>query len=297
MQAIIDIGSNTIRMLLANCDNGIIQNHSYYRDITRLAGGLSDQHGLSESSMLNSLAVLNKYKNILSQHDVKQLRVIGTAALRRAKNKHHFIESLFSETGLSLEVINGDEEALLTAKGVLSVIQPIPESAIIIDIGGGSTELAFAHNGDITFQESYPLGVVNLSEEFSSYSDRQNRIDSVFKNVEESIKSVKVPFILIGTAGTISTLGAIHLELDSYDARKINNHELSVTWLMSLEQRLQALSVREREAMTGMEKGRGDLILPGLQILLTMTRKLQLSSIKISDSGLLEGAILSLTDS
>ena len=203
-------------------------------------------------------------------------------------------------TGLQIEVIEGAEEALLTTMGVLSVVDPVPESVIIIDIGGGSTELACLIDGRIRFQESYPLGVVRLCEECSSVSERQQQIDAVFDQFTESLLTLGLadrPYQLIGTAGTITTLAAIHLQLDEYDAALINNHELSSVWLEELQQMLQLLSVPEREALTGMEPGRGDLILPGLQILLTLSRLLQLSSLKVADSGLLEGVMLGLTDS
>ncbi|MDA3902562.1 MAG: hypothetical protein PF441_03820 [Desulfuromusa sp.] len=299
MHAVIDVGSNTIRMLIGECCKGTILPHSYHREMTRLAGDYSASSGLSELGMSKTLATLKSYQNSISSQNVSQIRVVGTAALRRAENRQVFLDMVLAETGLNIEVIEGDEEAQLTTMGVLSVVGPMTNSTVVIDIGGGSTELACIINGQIRLQKSYPLGVVQLCEECFSDAERQQLIDAVFKQFAESIKLIGLtdrPYQLIGTAGTITTLAAIHLQLEKYNASLINNYYLSVNWLNILQQKLKLLSVPEREALIGMEPGRGDLILPGLQILLTLLRQLQLSSLRVSDSGLLEGVLLSLTD-
>ncbi len=299
MHAVIDVGSNTIRMLIGESSNGIILPHSYHRQITRLAGGFSEQLGLAEAGLSKSLSTLKLYKKIIFSHNVSSIRVVGTAALRRAHNRDVFIDKVLAETGLTIEVIDGVEEARLTTMGALSAINPLPESAIIIDIGGGSTELVGFAAGAIRFQNSYPLGVVNLSEEWSSKTERQQQINATFEHLTESLESTGLSnnrTSLIGTAGTITTLAAIHLQLLEYAAEKINNHELSACWLNKLQQKLELMSVPEREALVGMEQGRGDLIVPGVQILLTLMEQLHLSSLRVADSGLLEGVFMSLTD-
>ncbi|MFK5926934.1 MAG: hypothetical protein QM483_09915 [Desulfuromusa sp.] len=298
MDAVIDVGSNTIRMLLGDYQNGRLLSPRYCRNITRLSGDFSEQNGLSEAGMCRSLTALKSYKKIISAQQVSQIRVVGTAALRRARNRQTFIDVVYSETGLTIEVIDGAEEALMSTRGALSVISPIPRAAIVIDIGGGSTELACVIDGYIHFQKSYPLGVVRLCEEYSSETDRQQQIDATCKQFAESLAGLdKFDYQLIGTAGTITTLAAIHLQLEKYDADMINNHEISFSWLKRLQQKLELLSVQEREAVAGMEQGRGDLILPGLQILLALLSLLKLSTLRVSDSGLLEGVMLNLTDS
>ena len=300
MYAAIDVGSNTIRMLLGVFHKGAILPYSYHREITRLSGNFSQQHGLSESGIQKSLSTLKSYKKLLSPHAVSHLRVVGTAALRRADNKQYFIDKVFSETGFVIEVIDGAEEALLTSKGALTAIKSSSESTLVVDIGGGSTELACNIDGRIRFQKSYTLGVVRLCEEFSSDIERQQQINAAFAQIADNIKSLGLSgekYSLIGTAGTITTLAAIHLQLIKYDVAKINNHELSASWLKSIQQKLKLMTAPEREALVGMERGRGDLMLPGLQILLSLMEQLHLTSLRVSDSGLLEGVFLGLTDS
>jgi len=300
MYAAIDIGSNTLRMLLADKRDGTILPFQYYREITRLAGDFSPHTGLGAASMQRALVTLGSFHKIISVQEITQIRAVGTAALRNANNRQVFIDNVFAATNLQIEVIKGEEEAELTTLGVLSVIKPAPESVIVIDIGGGSTELICVVNGRIRLQKSYPLGVVSLCEEYNSDQQRQQQIDAVFVQFTESLKQVGLAdriYQLIGTAGTITTLAAIHLQLNKYNSSLINNHEISIGWLLDLQEKLELISISEREALIGMEKGRGDLILPGLQILLSLMRRFQFSRIKVSDSGLLEGVMLRLTGS
>ena len=298
MQAAIDIGSNTIRMLIGDCYENAILSPSYYRETTRLAGDFSAQIGLAAKSMQRTLSSLEVFNNIITAKNISKVRAVGTAALRRAENRQYFIDQCFAATGLKIEVIDGAEEALLTTKGVLSVVDPMPESAVIIDIGGGSTELVCVLAGQVRLQQSYPLGVVQLCEECSSDYERQQQIDVIFAQFSEIFDRNGLSgrqYQLIGTAGTITTLAALHLQLEDYDASLINNHELSIDWLKKLQQKLKLISVSRREALIGMEKGRGDLILPGLQILLTLAQHFQQANIKVVDSGLLEGVLLNLS--
>ncbi|MEA3362453.1 MAG: exopolyphosphatase [Thermodesulfobacteriota bacterium] len=300
MYAVIDIGSNTLRMLLGDVRDNTILPHQYEREITRLAGNFSVQIGLGEAALERTLTALESFKKIISEHDVDQVRVVATAALRSANNRQVFLDRALTATNLKIEVIGGEEEALLTTLGVLSVIDPLPESVILIDIGGGSTELICVVNGKILLQKSYPLGVVRLCEDCFSIGERQQQIDTIILKFVESLKLHDLfdrEYQLIGAAGTITTLAALYLKLKKYNSALINNCELSVDWLEKLQAELELISSSERENLIGMEKGRGDLILPGLQVVLTLMKQFQFPTIRVSDSGLLEGVMLRLTGS
>ncbi len=299
MDAAIDVGSNTIRMLLGDCCDGVILPHSCYREITRLGGDFSPQTGLSAAAMERALVTLRSFADIIDAAEISQIRVVATAVLRRAKNRHTFLAQVAAATGLKIEVITGEEEARLTTLGTLSAIAPAPEAAIIVDIGGGSTELVCLVGGEIRLQKSYPIGVVNLCEEFFSVAQRQQQIDHIILQFSRSLQQVGltgIDYQFLGTAGTITTLAAIHLKLDTYNPLLINNHEISMDWMKTIQADLEQLSASEREQLIGMEKGRGDLILPGLQILLTLMDQFQFSTLKVSDYGLLEGVMLQLTE-
>ncbi len=299
MLAVIDIGTNTVRMLLGDCRDGVILPQSYHREITRLGGNLSRQTGLDVAAMERTLTTLRSYRDIIDTAGVIRVRAAATAALRQAKNRDFFLSSVAAATGIVIEVIDGEEEAQLTTSGVLAVVDPVPQAAIVIDIGGGSTELISIIDGKICLQKSYPLGVVILCEKFSTDAQRQQQIDSMIQQFFQSLQQAglaEINYQLIGTAGTITTLAAIHLQLHVYDQKLINNHEISIEWLEYIQQKLKPMLVAERELMVGMEEGRGDLVLPGLQILLTLMEKFQLATVKVSDFGLLEGLMLQLTE-
>ena len=297
MQAVIDVGSNTVRLLIGGCNQGVPFPKQYQRQTTRLAGGISVQNLLSKKSMDRTLVALKSFKQPLSDAAVIQTRVVGTATLRRATNRQTFINQVKAETGFNIEVIDGLEEARLMSIGVLSVINPVPEHAIIIDIGGGSTELVCLEYGDICFQVSYPLGVVRLCEELQTDNERKNAISSTISQFSSALAHeclLNHDWQLIGTAGTITTLAAIDLGLDAYDAEAINNHDLSFDRLSAMLLKLTALNQQEREKINGMEAGRGDLILPGLDIVLQLMSRFKQRVIRVSDYGLLEGALIDL---
>ena len=299
MRAVIDVGSNTIRMLLGDCRNDAIIPKSYHRQMTRLGGDFSPQTGLSVAAMQRALTTLQSYQAILAIADISQVRAVATAALRHAKNRDTFLDSVVAATGINIEVIDGEEEARLTTSGALSVIEPTPEAAIVIDIGGGSTELICIVDGKICVQKSYPLGVVSLCEGYSSAAQWRQPINTVVLQFIQSLQQLGLAgnnYQFIGTAGTITTLAAIHLQLKEYNHSLISNHELSIDWLYQFQQKLELISVPERELITGMEAGRGDLILPGLQILLTLMEQFKFATVKVSDCGLLEGLMLQLTE-
>jgi len=193
--------------------------------------------------------------------------------------------------------------ARLCARGVLAALEPCPQRCLIFDIGGGSTEFLLQTERETLFHRSYPLGVVTLSEKFATPESQQDRIrqvlDSFFRELADSgyLQMVQSPdVVLVGTAGTVTTLAALHLGMTDYDWRRVNNLSLDQPMLESQLSRLEALPPNEREALPGMEKGRGDLIVPGLRTVLEIMTRLAKEVLTVSDFGLLEGVALALAD-
>lgn len=298
MYAAIDVGSNTVRMLIARCGSGGIEPVLYQQQTTRLAGGYCTEKGLARESIERTLSAFSGFAEILQQQDVERVRVVGTAALRRAVNGQHLVNLVKLKTRLELEIISGREEARLSAAGVMSVLDPAPETVLIVDIGGGSTELVLYDSGTILFSNSYPLGVVQLCEEMPEVEHRQSFIrDMVVKFSSDLLHAGVTPLALgrcrlVGTAGTITTLAALHLRLTEYDRSLINNHRLDTCWLMAILEQLLPLKVAERERLPGIESGRGDIIIPGLELLIALCRYFRQPSIGVADAGLLEGILL-----
>ena len=295
MQAAFDIGSNTVRMLIGSCTDGLLHPALYERRITRLGGNFSPAHGLSPAAMARTISALKDFSAILEKYQAQLLRAVGTAALRRAVNRQEFIEQVWQQTSMRIDVIDGDEEARLTTLGVLSVISPQPENVVIFDIGGGSTEIVFINRGRICAQQSFPVGVVRLAEEYSDHDQRQHAIKATLMDYCSNLQhmfSSSEPLKLVGTAGTMTTLAAMDLKLTQYDPSVINNHCLSVDWMTTLYHQLELLSTADREQLAGMEPGRGDLILPGLQLATAIANSFEVTHLKVADAGLLEGTFL-----
>ena len=295
MFAAIDIGTNTIRMLLAEVGPEGLAPVRYERCITRLGGGLCPVKGLAPDARERTLCALRAMKSQLDAHNVRRIRAVGTQALRLAANGAAFVHRIRQELDIDVEIISGDEEARLSAHGVREALHPSPPSCLIFDIGGGSTEFILLEGDQRRFARSYPLGVVRLAE---SPEDSVKVIDGILDRLGDDLREAGVEVAettaLVGTAGTVTTIAALDLEMTDYDWRRVNNHRVSRDRVEDFLDGLRPLAVAEREQLPGMEKGRGDLIVPGLTIVAGLLRKFGKREIIISDFGLLEGIVLDL---
>ena len=298
LQAAIDVGSNTLRMLIGHCSADSLQPELYQQQITRLAGNYLPGKGLAPESIERTLAAITDFANLLEEKQVDQVRVVGTAALRRAENSEYLVKLIKLKTRLQLEIVSGAEEARLSAAGVLTALVPCPEVALIFDIGGGSTEIVFCTDRQIQFSCSYPLGVVQLCEEMPDAEQRLQYLSNMVVKFSTDLLYAGIsPDLLsscqlVGTAGTVTTLAAMNLQMSHYDRSRINNQQLSKSWLGKTLKSLYGMTVSERERLPGLEPGRGDLIVPGLELILTLCRYFQKGAITVADSGLLEGILL-----
>ncbi len=301
MLAAIDVGSNTVRLLLGDVVQGKVQPIAYERRITRLKGGQTED-GLAQDAMDRTLSALDSFSKTILKHNPDAITVVGTEALRSAPNRELFVDLVLQKTGLDLKIISGAEEATLSARGVLSVVAPTPDHAIILDIGGGSTEIILTNGLDVLFRHSCPLGVVRLAEmEFGSSVDEF--IGTILKDLSRELSTRQLmetaccpQTSVIGTAGTVTTLAALDLEMTTYDWRRVNNHKLQAAIIDKYIHKLTPMSVQEREGLPGMEEGRGDLILPGLMVLKKLLQTFVKPELIVSDFGLLEGLILHSAD-
>lgn len=297
MRAAVDVGTNTVRLLLGEVRDGRVRPVRYHRRITRLGGDYSPAEGLSPVSMERTLSALLEFAGLLESEQVSAIRAVGTEALRRAVNGPAFVRTARDETGLPLEIVDGEEEARLCAAGVMAALSPRPEVTLIFDIGGGSTEFVLCRDGDVLFQRSYPVGAVSLCEECPDSDAQRLRIAAVLDRLTSDLehaglRSLAAGCELIGTAGTVTTLAALQLGMTDYDWRRVNNLRLTREQIDDLSVRLAPLSVHERERLPGMEAGRGDLILPGLRTVQAVMTCFPRSHLIVSDFGLLEGLLL-----
>lgn len=300
----IDVGSNTIRLLIGRVENRKIIRLRTGMVITRLAAGIGETGLLNADNMEKSVSVLKAFSDIISVYGISHIRAVGTSALREAKNSEEFMRRVLSETGINIEVISGEEEAELTAKGVLFDLEK-RDASFIVDIGGGSTEWIFCRNSSPTELGTIPTGVVRLSDNHIK-SDPPSKADilSLKKESDTVLSGLKTQMghlinsrtVFIGTAGTITTLASIDIGLEVYDHEKIHRHNISLKKLYDISGRLISIPLSERKKMIGLEPERADLIIPGILFTINIMELFGFDNILVSDNGLLEGALIKLSE-
>lgn len=297
MKAAIDIGSNSVRMLVGEVYGDQVVPIHYLRQVTRLAGGYDPLTGISDAASERTLGALELFAQFCNKNKPTCIRAVATEAVRRAVNQQQFVDAVLARTGFVVEIIDGVEEAVLSSAGVLAALKPQPLAVLVFDIGGGSTEFVVIKGGKRLWQKSYPLGVVSLAEA----SDAGVGIESVLTVLAEDLRVTGLSSLLaseeyelVGTAGTVTTLAALDLAMTEYNWQRINNHVLSQSALRSLYARLLPLTPSEREQLPGVERGRGDLIVHGAAIVLALMHLLSKEQLRVSDFGLLEGVLLSM---
>jgi exopolyphosphatase/guanosine-5'-triphosphate,3'-diphosphate pyrophosphatase len=296
IHAAIDVGSNSVRMLLQPVDKNILFTPKYFRQVTRLAGGFNPESGLAPKSMIRTLDALAQFAEILRRYKVEKIKAVGTEVLRQAINSSVFIEKAKKQTDLSIEIIDGEAEAGLSCRGILSVLNPQPERALLFDLGGGSTEIILLDKSKVCLQKSLPLGVVRLFEDHPDsihYIEEIQRILTPF--IESSLwcewQQDAVPIELVGTAGTVTTLAALKLEMDEYDGSLVSNLVLEKSWIEKISILLKTLPLKKRVELPGMEEGRADVIVAGVQIVSCLLDIVGRDSLRVVDAGLLEGLL------
>jgi len=296
--AAIDFGTNTARLLVADrSPDGSFDPVRIEREIVRMGGGFSREEGLSADAIQRGSDCLARFAGILDGYGVTNPRAAATSAVRDAANGRAFVDLIYRQTGIALAVIDGEQEGALTLTGVIAGLDCRPDSLMVFDVGGGSTEYSLAHAGKAAFIRSLPLGVVRLTEGKVSTAEMSEKIvrELDLLTDEMALSKVAAPderTMLVGTAGTATTLAAISMRMTTYDYRRVHNSILSIDEIRRIYTLLLPLSLEERLAIPGLEKGREDLIIAGILITLHTMERFGFTTFKVSDYGLLEGLIV-----
>jgi exopolyphosphatase/guanosine-5'-triphosphate,3'-diphosphate pyrophosphatase len=243
------------------------------------------------------MAALSHFRNALEAHRVDDLMVVGTSAIREAKNQKEFIEEVKRRTGFDLEVISGEEEAHCTFLGANFIIKNQNDPMLVMDIGGGSTEFIGAEGETPTFLLSTEMGVVHLTEK---YLRSDPPTSEELKLLRSAIAQVVRPIVydfppqcrFVGTAGSVTTLAAIDQGLTAYDPDKINGYPLSRASVERIFKEITTMTLEQRRRLAGLEKGREDIIVAGTLILLTVMDLSGYDPVYVSDYGMREGILL-----
>ena len=303
--ASIDIGSNTVRLLILECD----ENWNFHiiasrRVITRLGEGMDIYGKLMDSRISATISALSTFRQDCREHGSPPLHAVATSAVREASNKKEFVNLVQEKTGIEIEIISWEDEARLTIEGVFWKLPHENRKTLTLDIGGGSTEFILSEGKNIVDFCSSSLGVVRLTEKFIHQHPVNNNeyenLSTYLSNELETIKnklSAFVPQVLIGTAGTVTTLAALIGNIYPYDPEKIHGTLLPRQDVEILLQDLKEKSLNERLDLKSLEPGREDLIIAGTVIVLKTMKTFQCDTLLVSEYSLREGIILkSLAD-
>lgn len=300
--AAIDIGSQTIRLLIADCDSDTLYPIERDRKIVQLGSCVQQTSRLQPDKIDQSVTCIQNFCERAHEKKTDAILAVATACVRLAENKHDFINRIQQTCGITPEIVDGHREAQMSRAGVMAVMPNVDGSMVIVDIGGGSTELSFMTSGHWENSCSLELGVIEPSERFM-HSDPpdtselhavqawiQGRFSPCFS--ETRFHPPDTQTAIIATAGTATTLAAMNLELRDYKPARINGHILSRTALTALLQRMTGLPLEQRAELAGLERGRAGVIIPGAMILQHILDYFHCDACTVCDSGLLEGIVL-----
>ncbi len=296
--ASIDIGTNTVLLLIAEVDNKkqlkTILNE--YR-IPRIGKGLLPGNPISEEKVNELLTVLAQYAKIITANNCTKVLVTATNAFRIASNQSNIAKLIKDRFNWNVNIVSGEDEAYLSYLGAISNFSE-KEEIFVIDIGGGSTELIFGNGADVNYRKSYSTGVVSESERFfknnppleQELQNFDNYLNIVFSDLSLLNYSLTKSIAL---AGTPTTLACMALNLEIYDEGKIEGHILGSNDIKKLESELSIMSNNEiAKNYKSVVKGREDLILAGCIILLKIMELKNISNIIVSTKGIRYGAII-----
>jgi len=301
----IDLGSNTVRLLVADVEGpGRWRVVAEDQTVTRLGEGLAATGALGEAPMARTLAVVSDYAARGAALGAMELRIVATSAVREAANGSLFAAAVERATGRRVQVVSGEDEARLVLLGVRHGVGPLAGPVVVFDIGGGSTEYILAEGERVRATVSLRFGVVPLAERYPfpkpvDLPRYQQLVREVATQLERELPGEILrarPAHLVGTAGTVTTLAALDLGLERYDAGRVQGHRLSRAAIARLSERLGALTVAERAALPCLEPGRADLIVPGVAIVVATLECLGVDALTVSDSGLREGILAAAAD-
>jgi exopolyphosphatase/guanosine-5'-triphosphate,3'-diphosphate pyrophosphatase len=320
--AALDLGTNNCRLLVATPTPGGFRVVEAYSRIVRLGEGLTQTGRLSDAAMERAMAALTVCAEKVRRRRCVKFRAIATQACRGAENGPAFIQRVADETGLKLQIITPKEEAHLSVAGCVNLLDRQAEAALVVDVGGGSTELSWVDlkGGGLDSRPrefapwklpikawlSVPIGVVTLAERFP---EGERASEAWFRGMVESVKDVIAAFPhaeplrevfqadrahMVGTSGAITSLAGLHLNLPRYDRNRVDGMWMTRAECEVAADRLIQLTRAERGALACIGPDRADLVLAGAAILQAVQELWPCSRVRVADRGLREGILLSL---
>ncbi|MCF2870587.1 Ppx/GppA family phosphatase [Octadecabacter sp. G9-8] len=327
LYAALDLGTNSCRMLIAQPKGSQFHVVDSFSKSVQLGHGLEQTGKLSRASMARTINAMRVCRQKLQRHKVTNMRLVATEACRRARNSDHFIRQVKRETGLTLEIIQPEEEARLAVISCAPLVSTKTEQLLVVDIGGGSTELVWIDLTNVPARErpraimrlhsgfrqdpgpfaaakvvdwiSVPLGVATLRDQFADVEDDSARFALMSWFFEENLEAFapsaaeqsRENFQIVGTSGTVTTVAASHLGLRRYDRTKVDGLRMTSDQIDAVIHGYLKLGEAGRKADPRIGKDRQALIMSGAAILQTLMRLWPTDRLSVADRGLREGLL------
>lgn len=281
----IDIGTNSIRLLYAKMEQGKLHTVKKLVNTVRTGEGVNASGRLCEAAIRRTIQGISEFVRQAKQWGAKEVLAFATSAVRDAENGQEFVERVWQECGVRVQILQGEQEAICGITGALGG----KEQGAIIDIGGGSTEIAVMRQGKLASADSINIGCVRGLELFAE-EEYEKLIDWAKKSFLE-LNLQELPK-LYGIGGTATALAAIDLGLEKYDPEKVDGHEIAAQRLEALMGEILRLSKQERIRRMCLDGGRAEVIVYGLAVLLGFCRAYHIPKIIVSEADNLEGYVL-----
>ncbi len=292
--ASIDIGSYSVRLSVGEIENGNLRIILDKGKITALGQKVKETGFLQEDRILETLRVLEEYKEYIEKLGVDKVIVVGTEALRKAKNGWEFVKRVEEEIGFRIEIIPPEEEGKLAYLGAAFSLK-VRGRNCVVDQGGGSTEYIFGKDLEVESIHSFPFGIVNLTETFLKHDPPTDKeVETLSEFLEKEIRKVKRKVDnLIGLGGTITTLAALEYNVYPYNPEEVHGRELTYDQIKKWFEELRSIPARERsKRYKQVEDKRAEVILAGIMIFLKTLEVFEREKLIVSDWGLREGVII-----
>ncbi len=298
--AAIDLGTNTTRLLVAEVAGGRVGEVVRRTAITRLGEGVDRRRRLLPAPIARVRNVLTDYRREAESLGAQRALLVATSAVRDAENGEAFLGEIEWSYGFATRLLSGEQEALMTFRGV-STGRALGGETLVLDVGGGSTELIAGSGDEIRFRDSLDIGSVRLAERFlpsdpPSLDELVECAASVRDLLSERLPADLHATALIGVAGTITTLAALDLELEEYDRTRVDGSTLTLGGVDRQIERLAALTLEERRRVPALEPERAPMIVPGAIIVREVLHHFGLDALQVSERDILDGAALAAAE-
>ncbi len=309
-QAVIDVGTNSLKLLVAEWEGSEVRPVWEGSRQTRLGEGFYTAHRLQPTAIERTAAGVMELANIANREGASSIRIFATSAARDATNQRDLVEAIRRTTGLEVEIISGDQEAEWAFRGVTSDVRLQRDPLLLLDLGGGSTEFILGQGERKHFQRSFPIGTVRLMEgvphsdppklaEMSAcrawlktFLAKEVRPQLATAIQREQQRQPGAHVQLVGTGGTATILAAMHQKLEGFDREKIEAAPLSLVSVKEQAARLWSLPLDQRKQIRGLPANRADVILTGVLVYEAVMEEFGFADLRVSTRGLRFGAVM-----